>query len=112
LELLRELVGHLARVAVLVNPANVAATESTLRDIETAARDIGVQYRVLNADTPREIDAAFASIGRERCSADPDRLRTLLPRIGYSPIVDERHPYWRRIIPARLVLRSCLDWQT
>jgi putative tryptophan/tyrosine transport system substrate-binding protein len=69
LELLRELVGHLA-LAVLVNPANVAATEPTLRDIETAAHDIGVQYRVLNADTPREIDAAFASIGRER----PDAL--------------------------------------
>jgi len=70
LELLRELVGRLARVAVLVNPANVATTEVTLRDIETAAHDIGVQYRVLNADTPREIDAAFASIGHER----PDAL--------------------------------------
>jgi putative ABC transport system substrate-binding protein len=70
LELLRELMGRLARVAVLVNPANVATTEVTLRDIETAAHDIGVQYRVLNADTAREIDAAFANIGRER----PDAL--------------------------------------
>jgi putative tryptophan/tyrosine transport system substrate-binding protein len=70
LELLRELVGRLARVAVLVNPANVTTTEVTLRDIETVAHGIGLQYRVLNADTPREIDAAFASIGRER----PDAL--------------------------------------
>jgi putative ABC transport system substrate-binding protein len=70
LELLRELVGRLARVAVLVNPANGPNTELTLRDMETAARGIGVQYRVLNADTAPEIDAAFASIGHER----PDAL--------------------------------------
>jgi putative tryptophan/tyrosine transport system substrate-binding protein len=70
LELLRELVGRVTRVAALVNPANVPATEVTLRDIETAARSIGLQYRVVNANTPREIDAAFASIGDER----PDAL--------------------------------------
>ena len=70
LELLRELVGGLARVAVLVNPANAPNTELTLRDMETATRSIGLQYRVLNADTAREIDAAFASIGHER----PDAL--------------------------------------
>src|SRR5262245_53935662 len=69
-ELLRKLVGRVARVAALVNPANVPATEVQLRDIETAARGIGLQYRVVNADTPREIDAAFASIGDER----PDAL--------------------------------------
>src|SRR5262249_22036223 len=70
LELLRELVGRVARVAALVNPANVPATEVTLRGIETAARGLGLQYRVVNADTPREIDAAFARIGDER----PDAL--------------------------------------
>jgi putative tryptophan/tyrosine transport system substrate-binding protein len=69
-ELLRKLVGRVDRVAALVNPANVPATEVQLRDIETAARGIGLQYRVVNADTPREIDAAFASIGDER----PDAL--------------------------------------
>ena len=70
LDLLREIVGRLARVAVLVNPANVPNTELTLRDIETATRDTGLQYRVLNADTPREIDASFESFGHER----PDGL--------------------------------------
>jgi putative tryptophan/tyrosine transport system substrate-binding protein len=70
LELLRELVGHLARVAVLVNPASVGSTELILRDVETASRSMGLQSRILNADTPREIDAAFASIGHER----PDAL--------------------------------------
>src|SRR5499425_2797099 len=66
LELLRDLVGGLARVAVLVNPVNTTNTELTLHDVETAARGIGVEYQVLNADTAREIDAAFASIEHER----------------------------------------------
>ena len=70
LELLRELVPVAARVAVLVNPANAAATEATLRDIQPAARAIGLQIQVLNADTSHEIDAAFATFVRER----PDTL--------------------------------------
>jgi putative tryptophan/tyrosine transport system substrate-binding protein len=70
LELLRELVPGAARVAVLVNPANAANTETTLRDVEPAARAVGLQIQVLNADTSHEIDAAFATIVRER----PDAL--------------------------------------
>ena len=70
LELLRELVPGAARVAVPVNPVNVPNTELTLRDMEPAARSVGLQYQVLNADTPREIDAAFESLGRDR----PDAL--------------------------------------
>src|SRR5262249_38819233 len=66
LELLREIVGQVARVAVLVNPSNVQNTELTLRDMETAARSIGVQYRVLNADTAGEIDVALESVERDR----------------------------------------------
>ena len=41
LELLRELVPAAARVAVLVNPADAPNTESTLTDVEAAARAIG-----------------------------------------------------------------------
>jgi putative tryptophan/tyrosine transport system substrate-binding protein len=70
LELLRELVPGAARVAVLVNPANATNTETTLRDVEPAARAMGLQIQVLNASTSREIDAAFANIARER----PDAL--------------------------------------
>ena len=61
LELLRELVPGAARVAVLVNPANAVQTNSTLRDVELAARAMGLQIQVLNADTSREIDAAFVN---------------------------------------------------
>jgi putative tryptophan/tyrosine transport system substrate-binding protein len=66
LELLRALVPAADRVAVLVNPANVATTETTLRDVEPAARAIGLQIQVFNASTTPEIDAAFAALVRER----------------------------------------------
>ena len=46
LELLRELVPSATRVAVLVNPANTTTTESTLRDVASAARAIGLQIMV------------------------------------------------------------------
>jgi putative ABC transport system substrate-binding protein len=70
LEFLRELVPAATRVAVLVNPADASNTEATLRDVETAARAMGLQIRVLNASSIREIDAAFASFVRDR----PDAL--------------------------------------
>jgi putative tryptophan/tyrosine transport system substrate-binding protein len=69
LGLLHDLVPKAARVAVLVNPANASITESTLRDISKAARVIGLQLQVLNASTSREIDAAFATLVRERADA-------------------------------------------
>jgi len=70
LELLRELVPATTRVAVLINPANTEYTETTVREVGAAARTIGLQIQVLNASTSREIDAAFATIVRER----PDAL--------------------------------------
>jgi putative ABC transport system substrate-binding protein len=69
LELLHELVPAAARVAVLVNPTQATNTESTLKDVEAAARTIGLQIQVLNASSSREIDAAFASLVRERADA-------------------------------------------
>jgi len=69
LALLRELVPKAVRIAVLVNPANVPATESALRDIPDAARAIGLQIQVLNASTRSEIEAAFASLVRDRADA-------------------------------------------
>jgi ABC-type uncharacterized transport system substrate-binding protein len=70
LDLLREMVPAATRVAVLVSPSNAATSESTVRDTTAAARAMGLQVQVLNADTSREIDAAFATLARER----PDAL--------------------------------------
>ena len=69
LELLRQLVPGAVRVVVLVNPASATNTETTLRDIEPAARAIGLQIQVLNANTSGEIDAAFATFVRDRPDA-------------------------------------------
>ena len=55
-------------VAVLVNPTN-PTMETTVRDVEAAARATGLQVQVFNASTSREIDAAFARFGRERPDA-------------------------------------------
>ena len=69
LELLRELVPAATRVAVLVNPADAANAETTVRDLEAAARALGLQIQVLNASTSHEIDAAFATFVRDRPDA-------------------------------------------
>jgi ABC-type uncharacterized transport system substrate-binding protein len=69
LGLLRELVPQAARIAVLVNPANVSSAESTLRYIPEAARAIGLQSQVLKASSSDEIDAAFAALAREPADA-------------------------------------------
>jgi putative ABC transport system substrate-binding protein len=69
LELLRELVPGATRIAVLVNPADAANTEPTLRDVEAAARAHRLQIQVVRASTSREIEAAFATIARERPDA-------------------------------------------
>ena len=69
LGLLRELLPAANRVAVLVNPTSPEA-ETTLRDVEPAARALGLQIRILNASTSREINEAFATFVREQ----PDAL--------------------------------------
>jgi ABC-type uncharacterized transport system substrate-binding protein len=68
LELLRELVPRAARVAVLANPANVTA-ETQLKGVDAAARALGLQIQIHNANTSAEIDAAFETMSRERPDA-------------------------------------------
>jgi ABC-type uncharacterized transport system substrate-binding protein len=70
LDLLHELLPRAVRVAALVNPADAANTASILRDVEAAARAIGLQVHVHNASTSREINAAFENVERDR----PDAL--------------------------------------
>ena len=81
LELLRELVPGAARIALLVEPNNARITETTVSDAEVAARSMGLQIRVLNANTSGEIDAAFATFSHER----PDALF-----VGTSPLFNAR----------------------
>jgi putative ABC transport system substrate-binding protein len=59
-----------ARVAVLLNPSETAIAAANSRDVETAARAMGLELRILNASTRDEIDAAFAILATDR----PDAL--------------------------------------
>jgi putative ABC transport system substrate-binding protein len=70
LGLLRELVPTAKRVAVLVNPTDAMRTETTVRDVQSAARAMELEIRLLNAATSREIDTAYATFVNER----PDAL--------------------------------------
>jgi ABC-type uncharacterized transport system substrate-binding protein len=69
LELLRELLPKAARVALLVDPSNVGQGERTEKEVQAAARILGLQIQTLNATSSREIDAAFAALVRERADA-------------------------------------------
>jgi putative ABC transport system substrate-binding protein len=69
LGLLHELVPKALRVGVLLNPESAVIAETTLREVQEATRAIGLQIHVLNASTSGEIEAAFATLARERADA-------------------------------------------
>jgi ABC-type uncharacterized transport system substrate-binding protein len=69
LEVLRDLLPKAARMGVLINPADASTTDSQLKEIEAAARAMGLQIKIHNADTRGEIDAAFEAMGRDRPDA-------------------------------------------
>jgi putative tryptophan/tyrosine transport system substrate-binding protein len=102
LEMLRALVPGTARVAVLVNPANPTTTETTLRDVEAAARDMGLQIRTLNASTSGEIDTAFATFVQER----PDALFVSLDAFFTTRRIQLVHLATRHAVPAAYVWRE------
>src|SRR3984893_3123301 len=81
LELLHELVPAATRVAVLVNAADAASAETTVREVGTAARAVGLKIQVLKASTIREINAAFETFAGER----PDALF-----VGHDPLFNGR----------------------
>jgi putative ABC transport system substrate-binding protein len=105
MEILRELLPKGARVAVLDNPASVANSETTKREVEAAALATGLQIRILNASTSREIDAAFASFVHER----PDALF-----VGPDPLFNGRRIQLvllatRYAIPATFAIRDIVE---
>ena len=69
LELLYELVLPPATIAWLGDPINSPTFEIETRDVEAAARELGRNILSLTASSPREIDAAFATIVQSRASA-------------------------------------------
>ena len=68
MELIKEVVPKVSRVALLRHPTNPASATYT-RGAEAAARSLGVRLQTLDARTPQEIDSAFAAMTRERAGA-------------------------------------------
>ncbi len=68
LELLHELVPKAVVVGVLVNPTSPNA-ETISKDLQAAARTLGLQIHVVNAATEREFGAAFATLVQQRAGA-------------------------------------------
>ena len=68
LELLKETVPKVRRVAILSNPANLSQPLS-IRELKVAARSLGVQLQLLEAQGPNEFDGAFAAMATERVGA-------------------------------------------
>ena len=68
LQLLKETVPKVRRVAILSNPANPGHSPA-IRDVNVSARMLGVQLQLLEARGPNEFDGAFAAMAKERVGA-------------------------------------------
>ena len=68
LELLHELVPSASIVALLINPTHPAA-ETASKDLQAAARTIGLEFLVLHASTEHDFDTVFATLAQVRAGA-------------------------------------------
>ena len=68
LGILHQLVPQAETIAVLLNP-NFPSYERQLRDVQEAARAMGLKIHVLRAATDREIDTAFETVAQEHIAA-------------------------------------------
>ena len=105
LELLREIVPTAVRVAVLVNPSNAVDAEPALKQVEEAARAIGLQLRILNASSGAEINKAFAELARDR----PDALFVTGDPMFTARRVQITHLASRHAIPAAYSVREFVE---
>jgi putative ABC transport system substrate-binding protein len=69
LELIKETLPKISRVAALWNPANPIFQAIQRRETEVAARALGMQLQFVEARAPDEIDRAFARVAKERMRA-------------------------------------------
>jgi putative ABC transport system substrate-binding protein len=66
LELLHELVPTASLLAFVADPTSPAGPENETRQLQVAARTLGVRLLILNASDPSEFEAAFAAFVHER----------------------------------------------
>ena len=100
LELAHRLLPMATIIAVLVNPTNPNA-ETVLRELQAAARALGLQLHVLHANTERDFDTLFATLVQLRAGAlvigtdaffnsRSEQLATLALRHAIPTIYQER----------------------
>jgi len=68
LECLHELLPAARVMALLVNPSNPAVAETTARQMQAAARTLGLELHVLNASTDSDFDVVFAKLSQLQAS--------------------------------------------
>ncbi len=68
LELLKEVVPRVTRVAVLANPAHPGSAPQ-VREAQVAAKALGVKLQLLKVRDPKDFDSAFSAMTRERAGA-------------------------------------------
>jgi putative tryptophan/tyrosine transport system substrate-binding protein len=101
LELLHEIAPTATDIGVLVNPGNVS-NESQLRDLQAAARLIGLQLHILNAVTQQDFDPAFENLVKLRAGGlviatapifndNIQRLGALATQYGIPAIYEYRY---------------------
>ena len=69
LEVLHELVPTANIIALLVNPTSLDITKTVSRDLQAAARTLGLQLHILRASTDSDFDAVFATLIQLRAGA-------------------------------------------
>jgi putative ABC transport system substrate-binding protein len=79
LQLLRELLPNAARFGVLVDPA-FADTQSTIADLQAAARTLGLQLVVESTRTDSDLDTAFETFSQQHVGAALVGTSTFFPR--------------------------------
>ena len=62
LQLLHELVPTASVIALLVDPTEATLAETATKEVQAAARTLGLELHVLNASTERDFDTVFAKL--------------------------------------------------
>jgi putative ABC transport system substrate-binding protein len=69
LQLLKEVVPKVRRVAVLLNPGSSPTWPLTISNIQTAARTLGLELQLMEVREPGEFERVFATMAKDRAGA-------------------------------------------
>jgi putative tryptophan/tyrosine transport system substrate-binding protein len=100
LQLLRELIPSAALFGVLADPG-FAATQSTITDLQAAARTLGLQLVIVNARSESDLETAFATFSQQHVGA------VLVGNGGYF----NRHPEQLAALAARHALPTIFQFR-